>query len=42
MDISDDPNIDHLLAPFESYINPFKMYQFKAEYEIIIQKTTII
>ena len=42
MDISDDPNIDHLLAPFEGYINPFKMNNLKNEYEIIIQKTTII
>lgn len=42
MDVSDDPNVDHLLEPFEAYIYPFKMNNFKNEYEIVIQETTII
>ena len=42
LDVTDDPNVDKLLAPFENNIHPFKMYQFINEYEIVIQETTII
>lgn len=42
LDVTDDPNVDKLLAPFENNIHPFTMFQFINEYEIVIQETTII